>query len=656
VNSALFFREELLIMKKSCWCKRVSAFVLLGAGMAMATSAQTLTTLVNFDGTNGDTPRYGNLVQGTDGNFYGATYYGGANNGGTVFKMTPAGAVTTLCSFSPYAPENLFGSWIPGPEASLIQASDGNLYGVTKQNGSANNGTIFRISTAGVFSTIYQFVQVNNTGYVNGSMPNGGMIVGADGNLWGTTQWGGSGGTDPFGTIYKMTLAGAVTRVQSFDLFGAIGDLPSAGLLLASDGNFYGTLNYEVFKMTPGGLLTILHSFSSLGASPTTSAPLIQGTDGNLYGTTTFGDSNWGTVFKITTAGAYTLLHSFPYTATTDGQTPDHAPLVQAPDGNFYGTTSLGGTNNLGTIFKITASGTFTLLYSFGASDGQWPLGGMILGKDGNLYGTTSAGGSGFKGTVFKFTLPSGGTTPPATGPAAAISGIVSDASFKAGEPIASGGWVAVFGTNLAPAGDSRQWNPSTEIVNGKLPTSLDGTSVTVNGKAAAVAYISPTQVNIQPPDDSAVGAVQVVVSTTAGGAGAPFTATYAQFAPGLFPASGSYIAAQHSNGTYVGGYAGSTAAKPGEVIVLWGSGFGPASPAVPAGQVFSGSNKLANAVTVTIGGQPAAIDFAGVVGAGLVQINVHVPSSINNGDAAVVATVGGVSSQTTGNMISVHN
>jgi uncharacterized protein (TIGR03437 family) len=130
----------------------------------------------------------------------------------------------------------------------------------------------------------------------------------------------------------------------------------------------------------------------------------------------------------------------------------------------------------------------------------------------------------------------------------------------------------------------------------------------------------------------------------------------YAQFAPGLFLATPSYLAAQHADGSYVGGYAGSTPAKPGEVITLWGTGFGPASPPVAAGQVFTGASQLANNVTVTIGGQPAVVDFAGIVGAGLVQINVNVPSSINNGDAAVLATVNGVSTQGAGNLISVHN
>jgi uncharacterized protein (TIGR03437 family) len=232
------------------------------------------------------------------------------------------------------------------------------------------------------------------------------------------------------------------------------------------------------------------------------------------------------------------------------------------------------------------------------------------------------------------------------------VSSVVSDANFAAGGPIASGSWVALFGSNLAPEGDSRRWNTSTEIVSGKFPTSLDGTSVTVNGKAAAVEFISPSQVNIQPPDDSAVGPVQVVVTTPAGDSNA-FTVDYATFAPGLFPAATPYIVAQHADNSYVTSEA---PAKPGEVIVLWGTGFGPAKPAVPAEQVFASSNPLANNVTVTIAGQPAQVDFAGVVGAGLVQINVHVPPIISNGDSPVIATVGGVPSQTTANLISIHN
>jgi uncharacterized protein (TIGR03437 family) len=626
------------LMNASNWSTRIWAVILLGAGTVIASPAQTLTTLVNFDGTNGDTPEFGALVQGTDGNFYGTTY-GTEFTGFTVFKMTPAGALTTLHTFTPTFPGTA-----PGPNSSLVQASDGNFYGTSLGNGINNAGTIFRISPNGTFATLYDQFSL-----AIGDQPNPALIQATDGSLYGTTIGGSL--PDLGGTVFKITLGGMLTTIHTFTSSMAF---PAAGLIQATDGNFYGTTSLAdfgggaIFKMTPGGLVTLMHTFDYYAEGITPNAPLTQGADGNLYGILSGG---YCSIFKITLAGSFTLLHSFAGTIS-DGCTPDHAGLVQAPDGNFYGTTSLGGVNNIGTIFKITPGGTFTLVHSFAATDGQLPRGGLTLGKDGNLYGTTSAGGTGFRGTVFKLALAGGGGPPPP--PAApAITGIVNDATYTHGAPVASGSWVGIFGSNLAPAGDSRGWNPSTEIVNGKLPTSLDGTSVTVNGKPAAIAFISPNQVNIQPPDDGAVGSVQVVVTTPAG-AGAPFTASYAQFAPGFFEATDTYLAAQHADGSPVGGQSGATPAKPGEVIILWGTGFGPASPAVSAGQVFTGANKLANAVTVTIGGQPAVVDFAGIVGAGLVQMNVHVPSSINNGDAAVVATVGGVATQATNNLIAV--
>lgn len=143
------------------------------------------------------------------------------------------------------------------------------------------------------------------------------------------------------------------------------------------------------------------------------------------------------------------------------------------------------------------------------------------------------------------------------------------------------------------------------------------------------------------------------VVVTSSAGISNAFTLNYAQFSPGLFPATPPYIVAQHADNSYVTTV---SPAKPGEVIVFWGTGFGPATPAVPSGQVFSGSSPLANPVAVTIGGQPASVNFSGVVGAGLVQLNVQVPASIGNGDAVVVASVGGVSSQSSSNLISIHN
>lgn len=235
------------------------------------------------------------------------------------------------------------------------------------------------------------------------------------------------------------------------------------------------------------------------------------------------------------------------------------------------------------------------------------------------------------------------------------ISAIVKAAGFVPGQPLAPGSWASVFGTGLSPAGDSRPWNTSTEIVNGMFPTALDGTSVTVNGNNASVEYISPGQVNIQLPDDTATGPVQVVLSS-ATGPSASFMITYAPFAPGLFTATSLYLAAQHADGSYIGGYPGATPAKPGETITLWGTGFGPANPPVAAGQLFTGANQLANDVTVTIGGQYVPVDYAGIVGAGLVQLNVEIPLGMLNGDAPVVATVGGVSSQSSGNLITIHN
>jgi len=181
---------------------------------------------------------------------------------------------------------------------------------------------------------------------------------------------------------------------------------------------------------------------------------------------------------------------------------------------------------------------------------------------------------------------------------------------------------------------------------------------LTVNGKPAFMGYISPTQVNIETPDDTAVGPVNVVVTTSNGSSG-PMTLNLAGYAPGLFPSGqGNYIAAQHADGSPVGGYTGSTPAKPGEVIILWGTGFGPSSPATPAGKVVTAAPAAPGnltGITVTIGGVPATIQYAGITISGLAQINVTVPSSLANGDAPVVATVGGVQTQASATT-AVHN
>ncbi len=217
-----------------------------------------------------------------------------------------------------------------------------------------------------------------------------------------------------------------MTTLYSFG--GSDGSGPWAGLIQATDGNFYGTTTQggaygdgTVFKITPSGALTTLHSFAgSDGSSPY--AGLIQGTDGNFYGTTYYGGAaTWcygyagcGTIFRITPSGTLTTLHSFD---GGDGAWPQ-AGLLQANDGNFYGTALTGGATTFcygypgcGTIFKITPSGTLTTLYSFQGSEGAIPIGGLIQASDGKFYGTTEGGGDtvdcqGGCGTIFRLVPP----------------------------------------------------------------------------------------------------------------------------------------------------------------------------------------------------------------------------------------------------------
>jgi uncharacterized protein (TIGR03437 family) len=177
----------------------------------------------------------------------------------------------------------------------------------------------------------------------------------------------------------------------------------------------------------------------------------------------------------------------------------------------------------------------------------------------------------------------------------------------------------------------------------------LDGVSVTINGRPAAVSYISPTQLNVQAPDDSAAGSVPVQVTAPLGSAAA--TAQMQPFSPGLFTFDGKYLAAQHADYSYVGEWnllsgVTTTPARPGEVIILWGTGLGPSTPATPAGQLVTQVAPLANQVTVFIGGVQAAAQWAGISGAGLWQINVQLPNSLPDGDASVIAQVGGAQTQ----------
>lgn len=298
----------------------------------------------------------------------------------------------------------VFSGGISGPDGGtpyggVIKGSDGNYYGTTWYGGTGG-GTVFKVTPSGAESIVYAF-----SGAADGQLPFK-LAIGPNGNFYGTTLWG--GGQNGYGIIYEVTPSGQETILQSFVRTGGGPANPAAGLTLAKDGNFYGTSSGggtygggTFFRMTPAGELTVLSSFGgSAGASP--HGELIEGPDGAFYGTTAQGgDGGYGTAFKVTRDGVFTVLHAFA--GGVDGAQPA-APLLLAHDGSLYGTTQAGGSGDCtfaglpsgcGTVFRVTLSGEETVIHQFAGypTDGGDPIGGLAQGRDGILYGTTTQGG-----------------------------------------------------------------------------------------------------------------------------------------------------------------------------------------------------------------------------------------------------------------------
>ena len=289
----------------------------------------------------------------------------------------------------------------------MSQGRDGDLYGTIYNAGAANLGEAFKINSVGSLTEVYGFCSL--TGCTDGSYPMGGVTLGFDGNFYGTTQ--GGGGTGKAGTAFKLTPTGVLTTLHAFGN-GTDDSVPVYTTLQGQDGNTYGVSigqyngqNGAFFRILPSGTFSVLHDFIYTdGSYP--NLP-VEGTDGNFYGTTVFGGSKgFGVVYKMTKAGKVTILHNFTG-YPSDGTYPKGI-LVQGTDGNFYGTTYQGGSNNNGTVFKITPTGTLTVIHNFlfksPSFDGQLPWAGLTLGPDGNFYGTTGAGGTKNAGTLFKIT------------------------------------------------------------------------------------------------------------------------------------------------------------------------------------------------------------------------------------------------------------
>ncbi len=401
---------RLSVTRRSSWLHFCAA-LLFCAVAAVASSAQTFTSLASFFGPNGANP-YGALVPGINGNLYGtASYAGGCYVGfgcGTIFEITRTGALSTLYDFC--ARKNCTDG--NSPSVGLVPGPKGDFYGTTAYGGLDGGcyedlgcGTIFEISQAGTLTTLTEF----------GASA---LIRAAGGNFYGV-------GT----TLFKMTPAGAVTNLYTFP-----NGSPAIGLSQSSDGDLYVTTFYggaydqgSILQMTPAGKVSTIYSFCPVspctdGKSP--GAGLVQGSDGNLYGTTTQGGASVaGTVFKITPAGKLTTLYTFCAQAgCADGSYP--LGLIQGTDGNFYGVAYYGGNGSTGlftgagTVYEITPSGTFTTLYKFCAqancTDGSNPYAALLQATNGTFYGTTLYGGAnssscpasfGPCGTVFSLSM-----------------------------------------------------------------------------------------------------------------------------------------------------------------------------------------------------------------------------------------------------------
>jgi uncharacterized repeat protein (TIGR03803 family) len=472
-------------MRKQNGCRNAALVFAVCAMTTIVATAQTLTILATFDVSNGSFPYLAPLVQGTDGNFYGTTEYGGSTNDGTVFKITPDGTLTTLYSFCTQSncTDGLY------PYAGLVQALDGNFYGTTTQGGANDyhGGTVFKITPAGKLTTLYSFCAQTNC--TDGDYPTGQLVQGADASFYGTTFAGGIGDAQwcsgGCGTIFKITRTGVFTKLHNFAGYNTEGSAPNSGLVLGKNGKFYGTTENggaysactyacgTVFEITPKGTLTTLHSFAGSpndGASP--AANVVLGPGGNFYGTTSLGGARGaGTVFKITPSGILSTIYNFcALSNCADGETPDGG-LVRTADGNLYGTTSIGGVYAAGSIFKTTSTGTLTTLYSFAYA-------GLLQATNGNFYGVTSSGGDlncNFGegcGTVFKL---SAGLRPfVETRPTAG----------RVGKP------VTILGTKLRGS-----------------------TNVTFNGTKATFTVVSNSEIKTTVPEGATTGEVKVQTS-----------------------------------------------------------------------------------------------------------------------------------------------
>jgi len=458
---------------------------------AITLPAQTYTTLYNFCAQSGcldGAYPYGTPLQAIEGDLYGATYIGGNSGAGTIYKITPGGAFTSIYNFC--TPDGDCPQSIE-PTTPLIQAADGAFYGTTGGVGqeTAFPGAVFEMK-GGKVKTLYTFC--SQSGCADGLNPNG--VVQADnGDVYGTTVYGGECGYIFYcGTVFKITPSGTLTTMYEFCKNGGStcpdGRYPVTGLVQAANGDLYGETarggaGYgTLFKITPGGKLTTVYSFCSQAGCTDGYGPqgLTLGPNGDLWGVLEYGGAvcndlnGLGAIFKLTPSGQFTTVYTF---CLEGGDS--FTPLTLGSDGNFYGTTIEGGPLGLGTIFRLTPGGALTTLYSAGVTT-------LMQDTSGDFYGTTGGGGSnclpGGCGMIFRLSVGLGPFVK--TLPVAAKAGAV----------------VKILGTDLTGT-----------------------TSVTFNGATAAFTVVSASEIATTVPTGATTGTVGVVTPSGTLLSNAPF-------------------------------------------------------------------------------------------------------------------------------------
>jgi uncharacterized repeat protein (TIGR03803 family) len=373
------------------------ALLLVGVDAAQAGSYTVLSSFTGADGASPNMP----LISDSAGNFYGTTA-GGGNTAcpggcGIVFKLSPSGELTVVYSFTGGADGSK-------PLAGLTLGPDGSFYGTNSEGGpnGGSYGVVYKVDASGTFLVLHAF-----TGGADGGQPSAPVVLDAAGNVYGTAAYGAEGGCELVGcgVVFEIDTAGRFRVLHSFT--GQDGGIPFGGVILDAAGNLYGTTEFGgssglgvVFRIDVPKAFKVLYTFSggTDGANPAAGVTL--GSKGNLYGTTSYGGAdNAGTVYELDPEGNLTLLHTF--TGGADGGTPAGGVFVDSK-GNVYGTAEVGGSAESGVLYEVNTAGTFAVLHNFTGAGGAGPAA-TPMGIGNYLYGATAAGGAANDGVIFKF-------------------------------------------------------------------------------------------------------------------------------------------------------------------------------------------------------------------------------------------------------------